>query len=89
MSLGDLKKLGLNIVYNPCGRVLTYQNSTTAFELSKSDRDVQEHDHIADKNGDDVGVTFAIQFILNSTLGREADGEVSIRAVLNIFFHVI
>ena len=66
-----------------------YQNSTATLELSKSDCDVYKHDHIADKDGNDVSVALAIQLILNGTLCCKTDDEISVGAVLDIFFHVL
>lgn len=83
-------------MYQMCTEQLTifgeeffaYQNSAATLELSKSNGDVQKHDHIADKDDDDVCVALAIQLILNSTLRWKTDCEISVGALHDIFFHV-
>lgn len=47
-------------------------------DVTKGQRDVDEHDGIADDNGADVAVALSVDFIFNAPLGAEGDGQVGV-----------
>ena len=65
----------------------SYQDCTAISVLSQSDSDVQKHNQIADKNGDDIRFALSFQFILDGSFRAKADGKFTVLGIPDIIFH--
>lgn len=51
--------------------------------MSQSQRDVDEHDDVADHDGGDITVALAVDLILDAALRAERDDQVGVAIVLH------
>ena len=77
----------LKVVMTITNVKVSYQDCIAISVLSQSDSDVQKHNQIADKNGDDICVALSFQFILGGSFSTKADGKVTVLGIADIIFH--
>lgn len=65
--------------------MVSHQESPEALDVTQSQRDVQEHDGVADDNGADVTVALSVKLVFNAPLCTEGYGQVGVLVVLHKF----
>lgn len=62
---------------------MSYHQSPEAVDVTQGQRDVDEHDGIADYYGADITVALPVNLILNAPLSTERYGQVGVLEVLH------
>lgn len=64
-------------------RPLTHQQPPEALDVAQGQRDVQEHDGVADDDGADVAVALAVDLVLDAPLAAEGHRQVGVVVALH------
>lgn len=61
----------------------SYQQPPAAADVTQGQRDVDEHNDVADYNSADIAVALSVYFIFNTPLCTEGYSQVGVREVLH------